>query len=284
MRTLSRILALVDSRKTSSVALQRARLMAKATDASIVVLATNPEPSQTTQANLEAMMAPLLAEGINVTGGEQWHDSVVNTIIHVQEMEGCDLVVKEPKVESTLMTLIRRPEDWSLLRQCEVPILLVRHDNSWVNGNILAAVDACPRDSDHQVLNNVIMEHATRIADFSEATLYIGSAYPVSILSGENTSEAYQANCLKMAEAFDQPKDRVLVQEGPAEILIPDLVKAYNISLVVMGTVANSSIKGALLGNTAERILGLIDTDILALRPKDVMEPLEQELQYHTMR
>lgn len=284
MRTLSRILALVDSRKTSSVALQRARLMAKATDASIVVLATNPVPGQTTQANLEAMMAPLLAEGINVTGSEQWHDSVVNTIIHVQEMEGCDLVVKEPKVESTLMTLIRRPEDWSLLRQCEVPILLVRHDNSWVDGNILAAVDACPRDSDHQVLNNVIMEHATRIADFSEATLYIGSAYPVSILSGENTSEAYHANCQKMAEKFDHPKDRVLVKEGPAEILIPDLVKAYNISLVVMGTVANSSIKGALLGNTAERILGLIDTDILALRPKDVMEPLEQELQYHTMR
>ena len=72
MRTLSRILVIVDSRKSSSVTLQRARLLAKATGATITVLATNPWPDTSTQTNLEAMITPFYHEGLDIHSLEQW--------------------------------------------------------------------------------------------------------------------------------------------------------------------------------------------------------------------
>jgi universal stress protein E len=38
--------------------------------------------------------------------------------------------------------------------------------------------------------------------------------------------------------------------------------------LVVMGTVGRTGIKGRLMGNTAESVLRLLRTDVLALKPE----------------
>ncbi|CAM3519261.1 universal stress protein [Parendozoicomonas haliclonae] len=282
MRSLTRILAIVDTRKEISIALNRARMIAKATGVPLVALAPNPHPTEQTKAALEAMLKPLRDEGLDVTGSEQWHGGVIETIIHVRQVERCSLVIKQPKKEHGLKTLISRPEDWNLLRQCRVPILLVRNDTSWMKGRILAAIDACPKDSDHAILNDVILEHAAAIANFTESELHMGSAYPGLMLTGEDTEadarNRYQDNCEKLAEQYEVPTDNIHVKEGPAETFIPELSKEVDASLVVMGTVANTSLKGALLGNTAEQILGMIHTDVLALRPRDLMDPLEKVL------
>ncbi len=281
MRTLSRILVVVDSRKSSSVTLQRARLLAKATGATITALATNPWPDTTSQTNLETMITPLQHEGLDVHSLEQWQGSVNHTILHVQQMERCNLLIKEPKQESPLRTLLRRPHDWSLLRQCRVPVLLVRHSRSWLNGNILAAIDAAPRDGEHQMLNHVVLDYAASIAGFSDSQLYVGTAYSESVLTGQDTRHNYHNNCMEITQGYDLKPEHIHIEKGPAAVMIPDLVKTCDISLVVLGTVANNSWKSVFRGNTAEQIINLINTDILVLRPNDMMDPLEQQLQFH---
>ena len=102
------------------------------------------------------------------------------------------------------------------------------------------------------------------------------------MLSGEETAQdshnRYDQNCQPLARRSGIAKEHVHIEEGPAETFIPILAKRIDASLIVMGTVANTSLKGALLGNTAEQILGLVNTDVLTLKPRDLMDPLENVL------
>ena len=279
MRTLTKMLVVVDTRKESSIALNRAVLIAKATDIPIIVLAPNPHVSAESRARLDAMLQPHIEARMDISGSEQWHNSTVETIIHVRQMERCSLVVKASKEAKGISSIVSTPEDWALLRQCRVPVLLVKNTESWMGKTILAAVDACPNDSNHEILNNVIMEHAANISGVAEAECHMGSAHPGLMLAGEETEKEtqnlYQSNCLTLANKFGINKDAIHVDEGPAEVFIPELSRRLGASLIVMGTVANTSLKGALLGNTAEQILKHVECDVLTLKPRDLMDPLE---------
>ena len=43
-----------------------------------------------------------------------------------------------------------------------------------------------------------------------------------------------------------------------------------------MGTVARTGFSGALIGNTAEVVIDKLESDILVLKPDDIVEHLEQ--------
>ncbi|MTI12547.1 universal stress protein [Sansalvadorimonas verongulae] len=279
MRTLTKMLVVVDTRKESSIALNRAVLIAKATDTPIIALAPNPHANEASRARLDAMLQPHIDAGLEISGSEQWHNSAVETIIHVRQMERCSLVVKASKEAKGIGSIVSTPEDWALLRQCRVPVLLVKNTASWMGQKILAAVDACPNDSNHEILNNVIMEYAANISGLAEAECHMGSAHPGMMLAGEETEEQtqslYQNNCLSLADKYDIDSQAIHVDEGPAEVFIPELSKTLGASLIVMGTVANTSLKGALLGNTAEQILQHVECDVLTVKPRDLMDPLE---------
>ncbi|TFH47252.1 MAG: universal stress protein [Lysobacterales bacterium] len=52
------------------------------------------------------------------------------------------------------------------------------------------------------------------------------------------------------------------------------LAQHLSIDLIAMGTVGRSGIKGLLLGNTAEKVLGTCDCNILTVKPADFISPI----------
>ena len=58
---------------------------------------------------------------------------------------------------------------------------------------------------------------------------------------------------------------------GPA---ISELAKKEQIDLVVMGTIARSGLAGALLGNTAEKVLDRLECSVLAVKPDGFVSPV----------
>ncbi len=280
MRTFSKMLAVVDTRKDTCAALERARSIAEQTGMPIIALAPNSHSDESSRTRLNAMLQPLRDAGIEISGSEEWHTSVVQTIVHACQLENCSLVIKDPRKTNNLTSLFFTPEDWTLLRRCRVPVLLARtHADSWINGRILAAVDACPYDDNHDILNRVILENTAAIAELANAECHIGTAYPGTMLGGRSsvreTRAKYEQNCLPMAARHAIPEENIHVEEGPADSFIPSLAKRIDASLIVMGSVASCNISNELLGNTAEQILGKIETDVLVLRPRDLMDPLE---------
>jgi universal stress protein E len=185
--------------------------------------------------------------------------------------------------DNPLKKLILTPDDWKLLRYCPAPVLMVKSDKPWTEGNVLAAVDAGNADSEHRALHSSIINHAFDIAELAQGTLHVVSAYPSPMLSAadptfqlKETIEArYSANCKTFQNELALAPECVHIEEGPADVLIPFTANKLNAVLTVIGTVARTGIAGALIGNTAEVILDTLDCDVLVLKPDDVIDHLE---------
>jgi universal stress protein E len=285
MQGIKRVLAIVDTRKDKHIAVNRAVQIAKTTGASLHLLAPNPKADTESAEKLNSLTRKIQAEGVETTSQELWRHDVIETIIHIRQMERSHIVVKDYQLKSFLGSPFSTPVDWALLRQSRVPVLLVRHDRPWENENILAAINADPEDTDHQLLNLAIMENARSAATIFGAPLHIASAYPTVMLAmqdkgdGLTDKDRFEANCEHFAKDYKVPREAVHVVPAPAETAIPDLTRELRASLLVMGTNARTGLTAFTLGNTAEELARHIDCDLLAVQSKHHMLPLERELE-----
>ena len=58
-------------------------------------------------------------------------------------------------------------------------------------------------------------------------------------------------------------------------MLIPYTAKRLNAALTILGTVARTGLSGVLIGNTAEVVLDALESDVLVLKPDDIIDRLE---------
>ncbi|WP_257292333.1 universal stress protein [Endozoicomonas sp. ONNA1] len=285
MQGIQRILVIVDTRKARHVALNRATQLARAAHCSLHILAPNPKPDATSAEVLTALTKHVETEGIEVASQQLWRNNLLDTIVHVRQLERSHLVVKDFRQESFMEKPFSTPTDWALLRKSRVPVLLVRHDRPWENQSMLAAIKADPGDADHQQLNTAIMENARAVTDYFEADLHLASAYPTIMLAmsdkgdGQTNEDRYLKNCQHFAKDYGITEGSIHLVPAPAETMIPDLTRELATSLLIMGTNARSGLSGLTLGNTAEKLASNIDCDLLAVQSRHHMLPLERELE-----
>ncbi|MOA02273.1 Universal stress protein E [compost metagenome] len=242
------------------------------------------DKKQEHSALLTVLKASLLDEGYSVTTEQAWHDSLHQTIIDVQQAEGCGLVVKQHFADNPLKKFLLTPDDWKLLRQCPSPVLLVKTAKPWTGGTILAAIDVGNSDPEHRVLHASIVDHGFDIAHLAKAQLHVITAHPSPMLSAadpvfqlKETIEArYREQCKAFQAEFDIDNDHLHIEEGPADVLIPHTAHKLQASVTVIGTVARSGFSGALIGNTAEVVLDALESDVLVLKPQEIMDHLEE--------
>ncbi len=124
--------------------LTRAGLVKSAplTAARPVVLATHAE-------RLEALAAPLRAEGIKVVVDARRHRPLHEGIILAASESRADVVFKDTHPDSVLKRAIFSSTDWNLIRQCPAPLWLVKPRVSPANPLFVAALDPMhARDKD----------------------------------------------------------------------------------------------------------------------------------------
>ena len=66
---------------------------------------------------------------------------------------------------------------------------------------------------------------------------------------------------------------KVELVEGPPDDTIPKFVAENGIDILVMGTHGRSGLSRLVLGNTAERILPMVDCSVIAVKPHDFVSP-----------
>ena len=64
--------------------------------------------------------------------------------------------------------------------------------------------------------------------------------------------------------------------EGPADVVIPQVAHQLDAAVTVIGTVARTGLSGALICNTAEVILDALESDVLVLKPDEIIAHLEE--------
>lgn len=282
MQEIRSILVVIDPEHPDSLALKRARLIAGVTHTHLHLLICDKDKHPHTAVLLD-LKRHLLDEGFSATTEQAWHDNLHNTIIKVQQAEGCGLVIKQHFPDNPIKKALLTPDDWKLLRLCPSPVLMVKTDRPWTDGVILAAVDVGNHDGDHRALHYEIVDHGYGIAAVAKGRLHVIAAHPSPMLSAADpvfqlkaTIEArYREQCQEFQTEFDITDDRLHIAEGPADVLIPFTAHHLDAVVTIIGTVARTGIPGALIGNTAEAVLDSLESDVLVLKTEEIIGHLE---------
>ena len=287
MQAIRSILVVIEPEHSESLALKRAKLIAGVTQAHLHLLVCDRKHDHSGM--LGVLKAALLADGYSVTTEQAWNESLHETIVDVQQAEGCGLVIKQHYPDSSLKKALLTPGDWKLLRSCPTPVLLVKTSKPWTGGVVLAAIDVGNTDDEHRHLHNIIIDHGYDIASLAKAHLHVVSAHPSPMLSAadptlqlsETIEARYREQCIAFQAEFDIDNEHLHIAEGPADVLIPYMAHTLGASVTVIGTVARSGISGALIGNTAEGVLDAVESDVLVLKPQEIEDHLEEMVSHH---
>ena len=186
-----------------------------------------------------------------------------------------DLVLK---VGHRTENIFYQPTDWQLIRGLPCPLLLASQNKWRGKPVVLATVDVSSDSQAQQSINSDVL-----------AWTYL--------LTHDEKSEPHVLSCIEINRALvdldvvaprevereKEPLAKKAMQEllnqvgfGTAKLWspvgepakkIPSVANQQKADLVVMGSVGRKGVKGVLLGNTAEKVLHNIRTDVLIIKP-----------------
>jgi universal stress protein E len=174
-------------------------------------------------------------------------------------------------------TFVYTSTDWQLLRECPRPVLIVSGKKWQRTKPILASVDLASKEPEKIALNHSVIAIAKTYATALNAPLLIITAIEVPgvfadmglIEPGPYVKEIkadLRPVVKELAEAHELPVSAFRIKRGPVEKVISSEAAKERAQLLVMGTVGRRGVQARLLGNTAEKVLRYIRTDVLAMK------------------
>ncbi|MFP8966545.1 universal stress protein [Pokkaliibacter sp. CJK22405] len=264
------LLVVVRAEVESLASLQRARLIASVLPCRMIVLVAGPGADHADW--LQPKFDEWQQKSLNFEVRRDTDVDLADAVARVMQECSVGLVIKEVDSQSPARASShswRAPADWQLLRHCPCPVLLVKPSVHWQQGRMLAAVTP-DHSAEHAELNLAVVALTDFISRHTQGQLGLISAYSAVQLGAESTSGARKsedctAHALGLCEKLGIQTPQLLIGQGPAEHWIPQAVTQADAALVVMGSLRRHQFSGALLGNTAERILSYLQADVLVL-------------------
>jgi len=219
-----------------------------------------------------------------------WHNRPYEAIIHEAMENGHDLIVKGTQDHDTLKSVIFTPTDWHLLRKAPVSVLLVKEHDWPQDGQILAAINVGSEDESHISLNQRITQSAKNMAELLHANVHLVNSYPgtpANVLMevpdfdpttyNESVKQHHRTCMYNHAKEFGIGEGACHIHEGLPEDIIPEVAKDLDAELVIIGTIGRQGISAALIGNTAEHVIDMLNCDVLALKPEGFVTPVKMD-------
>jgi universal stress protein E len=270
----TRFLAVIDPTRIDQWALRKAISMAKdRDDAKVYALlcahteaeCDDPMELRTVELRrqtiwLDEIIASINDSGVDIEAFVEWDEDWREAICNVARDNQIDLVIKRASGRPTSFA----SSDRQLIRSLKSALLLVKHDPSKDLRKVLVAVDFNASDESHAALNDAIIDLGGRIRGSSETMeLHVVSAYPDS---DKFVHPPDVANKLKI------DRSQAHVRQGRAAEIIPELANKIGADLVIVGNVGRRGIAGITVGNTSEKILTDIKSDVLVLVREESIE------------
>lgn len=267
MQAEKKVFVVVDPNDDKHIALERALITSKFRSPApklVVFVAVDGEAVDTRASNdhlfrdefwfRDQIRKPVEAAGleceVQVCWSSDWQGAIV------QEAKRCDAeMIYLPVHAKTSRRFTFAESKWQVLKQARCPVVLIRpgaHDERKV---ILAAVNFQADKDKQKTLNAEIIARATYTAANYNAELHFVNGYLDSMLYPDRGALANQTGV---------PADRIHVKQGYTDEVVSGVAAAIDADLVIMGTLNQLGSTGTLLrGNTAERVIGALDVDVM---------------------
>ncbi len=229
-------------------------------------------------------------EDIKCTYQVVWHKPLYEAILQQAEEINADLVMKSTHHHASINKVLFTPNDWQLLNNCPVPLILAKSKTRNQYENIQAAVDPSDDAVETARLNQQILCASQNICEKLQAKAHAIHCYdpigyqlwsdiglgmgvgmgPTDFGMGEESYQEY-INHFKITiekkfkdtlANYNIDDDNLHLIEGYPEQILPKAVDKFDIDLLVLG----ASHHFALIGSTAEKILDYLHCDILSIR------------------
>ncbi|NKB33012.1 MAG: hypothetical protein GKR91_07945 [Pseudomonadales bacterium] len=206
---------------------------------------------------LEELVDPIRSAGNEVTVEVEWNGQWRDAIAPAAKRCGANLIVKMATSHSGTGRRLLKTSDWTLLRHAHCPVYLIKKDNVQIGAKILVALDIKREDEIHNQLNEQVIEFGKSLVNtVSGSSLHAVNAY------ANSDSFVYPGD---VANKIGIESSEAHTIEGAPEKVIPEVVEEIDAGILVIGTAARDGIKAAVIGNTVEKILDAVDSNVLTV-------------------
>ena len=266
----SNIFVVYDPTREEQLALDRAQLIAAETSASVHVFACiygeldgkadklQEIRSRLKQqkAQLDAAVAPLLAQGVEVSTEAEWDRDWYKAVVRASTRARADVVLKSSYKHRSSQRVLNKTSDFTLIRECLCPVLLVKEETPRNARKVLAAIDIREEKASYGKLNERIIDFTRQVMDSDSAEVHFINAH--KDLASFPDRNALIRNC-------GVESDRIHIKLGKPEDVIAENARGLDVSLVVLGNSARTGLSALVNGNTVEKVVDKVECDILAL-------------------
>ena len=264
------IFVVVDPNDDHHVALERALTIGKLRNPQprlLVFVAVDGEAVDTRAVNdhlfrdehwfRDAIRQPVADAGleceIQVCWSSDWQGAII------QESRRCSAeMIYLPVHAKTSRRFTFAESKWQVLKKAQCPVVLIRPGAKAQRKVILATVNYQASTDEQRQLNRQISERARYIASCYDAELHLVNAFKDSMLYPDRGALA------KLARKTGVPTERIHVKRGYTSDVVGEVAREIDADLVIMGTLNQYGATGSLLrGNTAERVIGELDVDVM---------------------
>jgi len=205
---------------------------------------------------LNAVVAPLVDKGVQVTIEVEWDQDWYQAVVRASVKNGADAVLKSSFRHTSSQRILNRTSDWTLIRECLCPVMLVKEGASQGARRVLAAIDIRAEKEPYENLNQRIIDFSQKVLDSEQAEVHFINAH-------KELSSFPDRNALIRTCGVDS--DKIHIKLGPPEDVIVAKARKLDANLVVVGNSARSGFSALINGNTVEKVVDRLECDILSM-------------------
>jgi universal stress protein E len=199
---------------------------------------------------------PLANAGITYTMEVSWSGEWQKSIVDSAKRQDADLIYLPVHAKTNLSRFSFTESKWELLKTASCPVVLIRPGANAQRKVILAAVNFQAQRDVQIELNKKIIDQAKHFANVYGAELHV--------INGYLDSMSYPDRA-KLINQTGIPNDKIHVENGYTSEVVSALAARINADLIVMGTLGQNGMTKTRRGNTAERLIAAVDTDVMVI-------------------
>lgn len=205
---------------------------------------------------LNSAVASLRDKGVTVAIEVEWDSDWYQAVVRAALRHQVGAVVKASRTYSNARRRLKRTSDWTLIRECTCPVLLVKGEGNNNADTILAALDPRSDEDAYRALNEKILAISRELFEQGEANVHYVSAYQKLANRPDRGS---------LVRACGVPSDQIHIVMDEADTAITTTAKGVGAGLVIMGSSSRSGLSAMINNNAAEKVLDQLECDLLVL-------------------
>ncbi len=204
----------------------------------------------------EQIKAPLAEAGVEYLIEVCWSTEWQEAILQAAKTADANRIYLPVHAGTGSRRFLFTESKWSLLKSAYCPVVLIRPGAEGARKVVLAAVNFQATRDVQIELNKKILKAARDISDIYHADLHVVNGYMDSMNYPDRG---------RLVNETGLDQDKIHVDNGYTSEVVSKVAEEIKADLVVMGTLGQNGMTTSRRGNTAERLINALDTDVMVI-------------------